>query len=204
MHGGESTYLWNKNNVHAEIMCCRPLSFGESKVKVVRSGETCMYVSELVQGCWRSHSFVWEGENHPSVLELSSALLGKFVPGYVIKSFTTCGNMHSCMHVGEAMSKTEDVYHACQIFHACGNSHWWMWEKGCHAWMSEKNHSCLSGILIRHQNSAGIWKQLCTMHPRKTECGCPSGGGIKNGHVRYPYCGGTQKQRMKKRRIYCT
>ena len=42
------------------------------------------------------------------------------------------------------------------------------------------------------------------MHPRKTECGCPSGGGIKNGHVRYPYCGGTQKKRMKKRRIYST
>ena len=26
----------------------------------------------------------------------------------------------------------------------------------------------------------------------KTECGCPSGGGIKNGHIRYPSYGGTQ------------
>ena len=31
------------------------------------------------------------------------------------------------------------------------------------------------------------------LYPRKTECGCPSGGGIKNGHIvlRYPSYGGT-------------
>ena len=27
------------------------------------------------------------------------------------------------------------------------------------------------------------------------ECGCPSGGGTKNGHIRYPSYGGTQKER---------
>ena len=26
--------------------------------------------------------------------------------------------------------------------------------------------------------------------PAKTECGCPSGGGIKIGHIRYPSYGG--------------
>ena len=31
--------------------------------------------------------------------------------------------------------------------------------------------------------------------PPKTECGCPSGGGIKNGHIRYPPYGGTQKEK---------
>ena len=31
--------------------------------------------------------------------------------------------------------------------------------------------------------------------PPKTECGCPSGGGIKNGRIRYPSYGGTQKER---------
>ena len=33
----------------------------------------------------------------------------------------------------------------------------------------------------------------------KTECGCPSGGGIKNSHIRYPFCGGTQKKKKKKK-----
>ncbi len=27
------------------------------------------------------------------------------------------------------------------------------------------------------------------------ESGCPSGGGIKNGHIRYPSYGGTQKEK---------
>ena len=32
--------------------------------------------------------------------------------------------------------------------------------------------------------------------PPKTEYGCPSGEGIKNGHIRYPfYYGGTQKEK---------
>ena len=31
--------------------------------------------------------------------------------------------------------------------------------------------------------------------PPKTECACPSGGGIKNGHIRYLSYGGTQKER---------
>ena len=36
--------------------------------------------------------------------------------------------------------------------------------------------------------------------PPKTECGCPSGGGgIKNGHIRYPSYGGTQKRRRRKK-----
>ena len=34
--------------------------------------------------------------------------------------------------------------------------------------------------------------------PPKTECGCPSGRGIKNGHIRHPSHGGTQKERKKK------
>ena len=43
----------------------------------------------------------------------------------------------------------------------------------------------------------GLWKhennQHTLVHP-KTECGCPSGGGIKNGHIRY---GGMQKEKKK-------
>ena len=31
------------------------------------------------------------------------------------------------------------------------------------------------------------------LYPPKTECGCPSGGGIKNGRVHYPSFAGTQK-----------
>ena len=32
------------------------------------------------------------------------------------------------------------------------------------------------------------------LYPRRRNvAGCPSGGGIKNGHIRYPSCGGTQK-----------
>ena len=41
----------------------------------------------------------------------------------------------------------------------------------------------------------GLWKHEHNQHalvPPKTECGCPSGGGIKNGHIRYPSYGGTQ------------
>ena len=30
------------------------------------------------------------------------------------------------------------------------------------------------------------------------ECGCPSGGGIKKGHIRYPSYGGTQKERKER------
>ena len=35
----------------------------------------------------------------------------------------------------------------------------------------------------------GLWKHANNQHalvPPKTECGCPSGEGIKNGHLRYP------------------
>ena len=41
----------------------------------------------------------------------------------------------------------------------------------------------------------GLWKHENNQHalvPPKTECGCPSAGGIKNGHIRYPSYGGTQ------------
>ena len=42
----------------------------------------------------------------------------------------------------------------------------------------------------------GLWKHENNQHalvPPKTECGCPSGGGIKKGHIRYPSSyGGTQ------------
>ena len=48
-----------------------------------------------------------------------------------------------------------------------------------------------------------IAKDLMIMNttPPKTEYGCPSGGGIKNGHIRYtaPSYGGTQKERKKER-----
>ena len=37
-----------------------------------------------------------------------------------------------------------------------------------------------------------------TVPPTKTECGCPNGGGINNGHVRYPSYGGTQKKKGEK------
>ena len=35
----------------------------------------------------------------------------------------------------------------------------------------------------------GLWKHENNQHPfvpPKTECGCPSGGGINNGHISYP------------------
>ena len=35
----------------------------------------------------------------------------------------------------------------------------------------------------------GLWKLENNQHalvPPKTECGCPIGGGITNGHIRYP------------------
>ena len=41
----------------------------------------------------------------------------------------------------------------------------------------------------------GIWKhenKQQAVAPLKTECGCPSAGGIKNGHILYPSYGGTQ------------
>ena len=41
----------------------------------------------------------------------------------------------------------------------------------------------------------GFWKHENNQHalvPPKTDCGCLSGGGIKNGHIRY---GGTQKKK---------
>ena len=34
----------------------------------------------------------------------------------------------------------------------------------------------------------GLWKHENNQHalvPAKTECGCPCGGGIENGHIRY-------------------
>ena len=49
----------------------------------------------------------------------------------------------------------------------------------------------------------GLWKHENNHHalvPPKTDCGCPSGGGIKNGDIRYPCYGGTQKKERKKDR----
>ena len=46
----------------------------------------------------------------------------------------------------------------------------------------------------------GLWKYENNQHALvspKTECGCPSGGGIKNDHIGYPSYGGTQKLRKK-------
>ena len=56
--------------------------------------------------------------------------------------------------------------------------------------------------VVHHSMSdfGGLWKHDNTQHalvPPKTECGCPSGGGIKNGHIRYPSYEGTQKERKK-------
>ena len=45
----------------------------------------------------------------------------------------------------------------------------------------------------------GLWKHEHNQHalvPRNTECGCPNGGGIKNGHICYPSYGGTQKKKF--------
>ena len=47
----------------------------------------------------------------------------------------------------------------------------------------------------------GLWKHANNQQalvPPKTECGCPSGGGIKNGHTRYPSNGGTHRKKTKK------
>ena len=49
----------------------------------------------------------------------------------------------------------------------------------------------------------GLWKhknnQRALVVPLKTECGSPSGGGIKNGHTRYPltYGGMQTKNKIK-------
>ena len=43
----------------------------------------------------------------------------------------------------------------------------------------------------------GLWKHGNNQHalvPLKTECGCPRGRGIKNGHIRYPSDGRMQKK----------
>ena len=43
----------------------------------------------------------------------------------------------------------------------------------------------------------GLWKNENNQHalvPLKMESGCPSGGGIKNGHRCYPSYGGTHKK----------
>ena len=44
----------------------------------------------------------------------------------------------------------------------------------------------------------GLWKHENNQHALvlpKTECGCPSAGGIENGHIRYPSYGGTQEKK---------
>ena len=50
----------------------------------------------------------------------------------------------------------------------------------------------------------GLWKHENNQHALvsspKTECGCPSAGGIKNGHIRYPLL--WRNERRKKERIY--
>ena len=46
----------------------------------------------------------------------------------------------------------------------------------------------------------GLWKHENNQHilvPPKMECGCPSGGGIKNGHMCYPSYGGMQRKKEK-------
>ena len=50
----------------------------------------------------------------------------------------------------------------------------------------------------------GLWKHennQRSLVPPKTECGCPSGGGVQNGHIRYPFYGGTQKERTKEKKV---
>ena len=47
----------------------------------------------------------------------------------------------------------------------------------------------------------GLWKHRSNQHafvPLKMECGCRSGGGIKNSLVRYPSYGGTQEKKKEK------
>ena len=47
----------------------------------------------------------------------------------------------------------------------------------------------------------GLWEHENNQHarvPQKTECGCPSGGGIENGSHKNPSYGGTQKKEKKK------
>ena len=51
----------------------------------------------------------------------------------------------------------------------------------------------------------GLWKHENDQHalvPPKMKCGCPSGGGIKTGQIRYPSYGGTQTKKGKKRLVY--
>ena len=50
----------------------------------------------------------------------------------------------------------------------------------------------------------GLWKQKKIQHALvspKTECGYSSGGGIKDGHIRYPSYGRAQKKKKKKKEI---
>ena len=53
------------------------------------------------------------------------------------------------------------------------------------------------GGLKKHENN----QYALVGQPPKTECGCPSGGGIENGHIRYPSYGGTQEEKKKGRKI---
>ena len=51
----------------------------------------------------------------------------------------------------------------------------------------------------------GLWNHENNQRalvPPKRECGCPSGGGIKNGHIRYPSYGRTQKKRKKTTAVF--
>ena len=59
-----------------------------------------------------------------------------------------------------------------------------------HAHASHRVHVREFGGLWKHENN-----HHALVPPKNVECGCRSGGGIKNGRIRYPTYGGTQKER---------
>ena len=76
--------------------------------------------------------------------------------------------------------------------------HLWLWEN--EAWTARiymKDHVRMLKIMQSMSEFGGLWKHKHNQHtlvPPKMECGCPSGGGIKNVHIHNPSYGGTQKK----------
>ena len=67
-----------------------------------------------------------------------------------------------------------------------------------HAQEYERPRTHVKDPVEVHVRFGGLWKHENNQHalvPLKMECGCPSGGGIKKDHIRYPSYGGTQKKK---------
>ena len=71
----------------------------------------------------------------------------------------------------------------------------------CRLWNHTMTQSAYCGVKQWIQSAQSLimandWCSSVCLNPQR-ECGCPSGGGIKNGHIRFPSYAGTQKERKK-------